>query len=192
LINNHFNNYKSIKIHRLFSNNTQTFAHVETRKDAKYYANMILFESGKTYKKHVAIQEVPKNQVGGITMFDGVKTLKQDSNIAQNKELISSFLNDVWIAGNINIVSDFFHEDKVIQHNPIVENNVEGLFNFIKLITDQGVTLQYQKVLASFAQGNMVMTYSKGLLAGEEHLFADLFRLENCKIIEHWDVIQKK
>ena len=36
------------------------------------------------------------------------------------------------------------------------------------------------------------MTYSKGFIGGEKHFFADLFRLENGKIVEHWDVIQKK
>ena len=74
----------------------------------------------------------------------------------------------------------------------MVEDNVEGLFEFMKSLSSQGISLHYDEVLAIFAKGDMVMTYSKGFIGGEKHFFADLFRLENGKIVEHWDVIQKK
>lgn len=39
-------------------------------------------------------------------------------------------------------------------------------------------------------QGNFVLTVSEGLIDGEPTAFYDLFRVENGKIAEHWDVIE--
>ncbi|WP_198553856.1 alpha/beta fold hydrolase [Tenacibaculum sp. Bg11-29] len=188
-------NGETANLHRFFTNSNQVLAHIETEKDGRKYAEMILFnldKNGNVDTFFPTIQEVPEQQIEGLTMFDGVKTLTVNPDTNQNKIFIEKFLNDVWIGGNINTIQDFFENGKVIQHNPMVGNNVEGLFKFMQNLQKQDVALQYQKVLATFAAGDMVMTYSKGLFAGEEHLFADLFRLENGKIAEHWDVIQKK
>ena len=187
------NSDKNVKFHRLFSNDNQIFTHFETQKNGKSYAHMTLLETGEDSKTLEAVQEVPENQVGGKnTMFNGVKVMSEAPNDLENKALIEKFLNDVWIGGNMDIIQDFFHDGKVIQHNPMVENDVSGLFSFMQNIQKQGISLQYQKVLATFTAGDFVMTYSEGLLGGNEHIFADLFRLENGKIIEHWDVIQEK
>ncbi|GGJ52666.1 hypothetical protein GCM10008938_43280 [Deinococcus roseus] len=41
------------------------------------------------------------------------------------------------------------------------------------------------------AEGNFVFSHSEGTFAGKHVAFADLFRIENGKIVEHWDAIQE-
>ena len=191
LIRTHFNDLKSIKFHRLFSNDNQIFAHFESEKGGETYAYMALLERNKNGKMLTAVQKVPENQVGENTMFNGVKLLTP-SKTSANKLVVDTFINDVWIGGNVNAIQSFFKDGKIIQHNPSVENNVDGLLKFMQQIKAQGTKIKYQEILSTFASKDMVMTYSRGLLGGEDHFFADLFRLKNGKIIEHWDVIQKK
>ena len=39
-------------------------------------------------------------------------------------------------------------------------------------------------------EGNFVLAVSEGTFAGKPTSFYDLFRIENGKIAEHWDVIE--
>ena len=54
----------------------------------------------------------------------------------------------------------------------------------------QGVTLKYDRIHKVFAQGNSVLTVSEGTLGGRHTSFYDLFRVQNGKIAEHWNVIE--
>jgi len=49
---------------------------------------------------------------------------------------------------------------------------------------------EYQKVHHIFGEGNFVLTQSEGRWNNKPQAFYDLFRIENNKIVEHWDVIQ--
>jgi predicted SnoaL-like aldol condensation-catalyzing enzyme len=40
------------------------------------------------------------------------------------------------------------------------------------------------------AEGNFVFVHSSGEFGGKKVVFADLMRVENGKIVEHWDAIQ--
>ena len=51
--------------------------------------------------------------------------------------------------------------------------------------------MQYDQVHQVIGEGNFVLTASEGKFGKGDHVaFYDLFRLENGKIVEHWDIIQ--
>ena len=51
--------------------------------------------------------------------------------------------------------------------------------------------LEYDKVYHVLGEGNFVLTMSEGKFGPGDHVaYYDLFRLEEGKIVEHWDIIQ--
>ena len=53
-----------------------------------------------------------------------------------------------------------------------------------------GVTMKYDKVHRVLGEGNFVLTTSEGSFGGKPTAFYDLFRVEQGKIVEHWDTIE--
>ncbi|MCP4305923.1 MAG: hypothetical protein GY798_05170, partial [Hyphomicrobiales bacterium] len=52
-----------------------------------------------------------------------------------------------------------------------------------------GLTLHIAKAHKVFGDGNFVLVLSEGSLGDQPTAFYDLFRVEDGKIVEHWDVI---
>ncbi len=49
---------------------------------------------------------------------------------------------------------------------------------------------QYDFIFKVIGYGNYVASYSKAVLNKKEFAVMDLFRIEEGKIVEHWDVIE--
>ncbi|WP_290140779.1 nuclear transport factor 2 family protein [uncultured Dubosiella sp.] len=56
-------------------------------------------------------------------------------------------------------------------------------------MAEQGVKMVYTTVHQVLAQGDFVLAMSEGTFGGEPTAYYDLFRVENGKIAEHWDVM---
>ena len=76
----------------------------------------------------------------------------------------------------------------MIQHNPHVKDNVDGLYE----LAENNIHIRYTEIVDIFAIGDFVLTFSKGKMNQNSIWVADLFRLKNEKIAEHWDVIEFK
>src|SRR5579863_10239040 len=53
-----------------------------------------------------------------------------------------------------------------------------------------GFVFKYTKVHKILGQGNLVLVMSEGLFDAKPTAFYDLYRIENGKQVEHWDVIE--
>jgi len=74
-----------------------------------------------------------------------------------------------------------------IQHNPVDADGRAGLLGFVDYIESVGgVEIEPARVLG---EGDLVMVQSAMLFGGDKVVF-DLFRVENGKIVGHWDVVQ--
>jgi len=50
--------------------------------------------------------------------------------------------------------------------------------------------MTFDKIHRALGEGNFVLVASEGTLGDRPTFFYDLFRVENGKITEHWDVIE--
>jgi predicted SnoaL-like aldol condensation-catalyzing enzyme len=54
----------------------------------------------------------------------------------------------------------------------------------------QGIVMRYDTLHQVIGEGNFVLALSEGEFAGEHTAFYDLVRVQDGKVVEHWDVLQ--
>jgi predicted SnoaL-like aldol condensation-catalyzing enzyme len=148
------------------------------------------FKDGLAAEHWSGIMDHPEQTANGHSLVDGVTEVTDKANTQKNKALVRSFVETVLIRGQFDKVLDFYHPD-IIQHNPYIPDTVDGLIKGIRDLQSKGITLRLEKIHHVFGEGNFVLTVSEGKLAGKPTAFFDLFRTENGKVAEHWDVLQE-
>lgn len=161
----------------------------------KAMVEIFRFENGLAAEHWSGIMDHPEHTVSGQSMFDGATVVKDFDKTETNKGIVKTFMKEVLIKGNFDkyLIPEFYHPE-VIQHNPYIDNTVKGLVEGIAKFRQQGTTIEIEKLHYIFGQGNFVLAFSEGKFGkdgGSSTAFFDLFRLENGKIVEHWDVIQE-
>jgi predicted SnoaL-like aldol condensation-catalyzing enzyme len=148
------------------------------------------FKEGLAVEHWSGVQDHPEKTANGHTMVDGATTVTDKAYTEKNKALVKSFVETILIKGQFDKIRDYYHND-IIQHNPYIDNTIDGLKNGIANLQKQGITLQIEKIHYVIGEGNFVLTVSEGKFAGKPTAFFDLFRVENGKVAEHWDVLQE-
>lgn len=105
-----------------------------------------------------------------------------------NKDLVLRYLDIVFNKRDLD-EAEAYWKGNMIQHNPNMPNGLDVLRAFI---TSPDPTPTYQASLASEV-GDYVMVHGKYTgWQGKNMIAVDIFRIENRKIIEHWDVMQEE
>lgn len=136
------------------------------------------------------MQEQPATTASGRTMLDGPTEPQDLEKTAANKQLVRDLVETVLVNGRFDQLPRFFEGDRYEQHNPQVKDGLSGLAAFVKSIQEAGISFRYHRLHRLVGEGNFVAVQSEGELGGKPTAFYDLFRVENGKIVEHWDVIQ--
>jgi predicted SnoaL-like aldol condensation-catalyzing enzyme len=81
--------------------------------------------------------------------------------------------------------------DRYIQHNPQAPDGPEAFIAFVRGFAGQFPELNIE-IKRVIAEGDLVMTHGLITTSPDDRgtAAADIFRLENGKIVEHWDVVQ--
>ncbi len=80
---------------------------------------------------------------------------------------------------------------RYIQHNPVAADGPEGLKGFIGFLRDKFPSSK-SEIKRIFAEGDYVILHVHAVRepGTRGQAIIDIFRLENGKIVEHWDVAQ--
>lgn len=149
------------------------------------------FENGKIVEHWDNLQEKPANpNPSGHTMIDGTTEIKDINKTEENKTLVSNFVNDILVNGKMEKLAGYFDGDNYIQHNPNIADGLSGLGKALEYLASQGITMKFDKVHRVLGEGNFILTISEGSFGDKHTSFYDLFRVENGKIAEHWDVME--
>lgn len=135
------------------------------------------------------IEVMPANP-SGRTQIDGTTDITDKDKTAENKKLVEGFVTDILVNGKMDKLGNYFDGDNYLQHNPSIGDGLSGLGAALKAMAEQGVTMEYHKIHKVLGEGNFVLTMSEGVFAGKATSFYDLFRIENGKVAEHWDVME--
>ncbi len=80
--------------------------------------------------------------------------------------------------------------DHYIQHNPAAVDGIEGYLAFAHASQKRAPQL-HADIKRVIAEGNYVVTHTRMTIPGSPtRSVMDIWRLEDGKIVEHWDAIQ--
>lgn len=148
------------------------------------------FEDGLIVEHWDNLQVIAGPNPSGHTMFDGETQIKDLDKTNENKALVKGFVQDVLMGTNPDKLTTYFAGETYIQHNPAIANGLSGLGTALKSMADNGIVMKYDKIHMVLGEGNFVLVVSEGNFAGNHTSYYDLFRVENNKIVEHWDVME--
>lgn len=126
----------------------------------------------------------------GRTQIDGTRELKDLDKTEANRAPVKDFLYDAMQGKRPEKTPDYFDGDTYLQHNTGIADGLSGLGTALAALAEQGIQMIYDKTHQILAQGNFVLAVSEGTFGGAPTSYYDLWRVENGKIAEHWDVME--
>jgi predicted SnoaL-like aldol condensation-catalyzing enzyme len=148
------------------------------------------FENGQVTEHWDNLEPIQPKNPSGRTQLDGEIIVTDKNKTAANKAIIKNFADDILIGGKMEKIANYQSPD-FHQHNPNIADGQKGLGEAFAYFQQQGLMLQITKIHKILGEGNFVLVVSEGKFGkGEPAAFYDLFRLDNGKIVEHWDIIE--
>jgi predicted SnoaL-like aldol condensation-catalyzing enzyme len=113
-----------------------------------------------------------------------------DAHLAANKQTVLAFYEAAINQKDFSAASRLLGA-RYVQHNPLIGDGREGLKNFIAYLKEAFPVLRAE-VKRLFADGDFVIAHTHGVRAPGQRgsAIVDIFRFEEGRIVEHWDVIQ--
>ncbi|CAH1586330.1 conserved exported hypothetical protein [Vibrio jasicida] len=150
------------------------------------------FEDGLIVEHWDNLQDVAKLNPSGRTQFDGATEITDVNKTDENKAIVSDFVQTILMKGDMSQISKFIGEkdSDYIQHNVAVADGLSGLGVALKQLAEAGMPMVYSKNHLIIGEGNFVLSVSEGQFMNQHVTFYDLFRVDNGKIVEHWDTIE--
>lgn len=125
----------------------------------------------------------------GRTQIDGETAVTDLDKTAENKALVEDFINRVLIKGEKVDFTNYINPEKYLQHNTQAGDGLEGLGAFLQYLGENDIAFYYTDLAMVVAEGNFVFAAAEGVFGEQPTAYFDLFRLEDGRIVEHWDVI---
>ena len=190
------NPVREIEIIRGFEDGPFVFLHaVQSLNGGEFrYVTADIFDTddeGKLIEHWDMIAEIVDDSVSGHTQVDGPTEPTDLDKTEENKALVTGFLNDVLKGGEYDKLTDYISTETYIQHNPQVGDGLDGLGVFVESLSKQGLSMVYEEIHKVVGCGNFVAALSKMKLGSTDMAVIDLFRVDNGRIVEHWDVMEE-
>jgi predicted SnoaL-like aldol condensation-catalyzing enzyme len=108
-----------------------------------------------------------------------------------SKRVVRSFYEESFNDGDPDGAVERYVGDRYVQHNPQAADGPEAFIGFMKWIRGEYPEIHID-IKRMIAEGDLVVTHSNLQNSPEDRGSAvvDIFRVENGKIVEHWDVVQ--
>jgi predicted SnoaL-like aldol condensation-catalyzing enzyme len=185
-------NAPRVNIVRIFEEDDYVFAHTEYDfANSNIGFEVFRFEDGLAVEHWDNIQQRQGPNPSGHTMVDGPTEVTDLDRTEYNREIVRSFVEEILINGKFDKLEDYIDDEHFTEHNPRIGDGPSALRSALSdPASNNGITIQYDRVHRLLAEGNFVLSVSEGSLNGVHFSFYDLFRLAHGKLVEHWDTTE--
>ena len=190
------NPVRDIEIVRGFEDGRYVFLHaVQTLNNGEYrYVTADIFDTdddAKMIEHWDMIAEMTDESVSGHSQVDGPTEPTDLHMTEQNKALVAAFIDDVLITGDLDRLTDYVSSETFVQHNPLIGDGIDGVTTFVEQLAADGTAMVYEQTYNIIGSGSFVVALSRAELGGTPSAVIDLFRVDDGRIVEHWDVIEE-
>jgi predicted SnoaL-like aldol condensation-catalyzing enzyme len=107
-----------------------------------------------------------------------------------NKKIVIDFYDKALNQKDFDAAAKYFGP-RYIQHNPTAADGIEGFKRLIAFLKEKFPNSR-SEIKRVIAEGDIVVLHVHSVREPGQRgrAIVDMFRLENGKIVEHWDVIQ--
>jgi predicted SnoaL-like aldol condensation-catalyzing enzyme len=113
---------------------------------------------------------------------------KREQQARRNKEMIAEYYHTALNKKDFAAARSYIGASYT-QHNPEIENGPEGLAKFIEWAKAELPDLRVD-FLRMIADGDFVVMHNRGNNSPGTKAVVDIFRIDQGKVVEHWDVLQ--
>ena len=113
------------------------------------------------------------------------------ADLDENKRVVRSFYEESFNGGDPEGAVERYLGDRYIQHNPQAADGPEAFIGFVKWMRGE-FPQTHIDIKRMIAEDDLVVTHGNLRHFPEDRGTAvvDIFRVENGKVVEHWDVVQ--
>lgn len=181
-----------VNVVRVFEDGDFVFTHtVYDFFGPKVGFDVFRFKDGKIVEHWDNLQEIAPETVSGRSQIDGPTEATDLDRTGENKKLVEGMVNEVFLGKRPERITDYISSEKYNQHNPGVADGLDGLATALEELAKAGTPMTYSTCHRILGEGNFVLVQSEGTFLKKHVAFYDLFRVENGKIVEHWDTIEE-
>ncbi len=131
--------------------------------------------------------EAPPN-LSGRTQVDGPTEVLDREKTEANRTLVRTYRETVMVSLRFDRIEEFIEGAHYAQHASKIGDGIARLRDRIASVAKEGGQL-YLAPRRFVAEGNFVLVLTEGDLPSGRTALYDLFRVENGKIVEHWNVL---
>jgi predicted SnoaL-like aldol condensation-catalyzing enzyme len=131
--------------------------------------------------------EAPPN-LSGRTQVDGPTEVLDREKTEANRTLVRTYRETVMVSLRFDRIEEFIEGAHYAQHASKIGDGIARLRDRIASVAKEGGQL-FLTPRRFVAEGNFVLVLTDGELPSGPTALYDLFRIENGKIVEHWDVL---
>ena len=143
---------------------------------------------GRIVEHWDALTPVVAETASGRSQTDGPTEVTDPAATEASRALVSDFAERVLVGADYDALTDFISTQSYAQHNPEAADGLAGFGAAAAAWGAQGKALAYAKVHQVVADGEFVFVRSEGEF-GVPVAYNDLFRVQDGRIVEHWDVV---
>lgn len=109
-----------------------------------------------------------------------------------NRPIFNKIAQALFVDLDLDLLASYISDEQYIQHNPLLPDGKEAVLRFLKTIFDSGEAVG--EVLHVLVDGDIGVVHAnlKSSDGETRSTIVDMFRLQDGKLVEHWDVMQMR